>query len=248
MIIKLISVKSILSKSKVLDYSLNPYIGCQHGCTYCYARFMKRYTKHSEEWGDFVDIKINAPTLLRHELMRKKPGKIWISGVCDPYQPVEAKYRLTRRCLEIILSHNWPVYIQTKSPLVLRDLDLIREFGDKIVVTLTVTTADEEVRRIFEPNAPSINARLNALKQLSEAGVNTRVMIAPILPGAEKLIDAIDGLVNEVLIDRLNYHYADHIFRSHDMEEYMTSKYFNRMKIILSERLKAKNIPYQIFY
>ena len=248
MIIKLISVKSILSKSKVLDYSLNPYIGCQHGCTYCYARFMKRYTKHSEEWGDFVDIKINAPTLLRHELMRKKPGKIWISGVCDPYQPVEAKYRLTRRCLEIILSHNWPVYIQTKSPLVLRDLDLIREFGDKIVVTLTITTADEEVRRIFEPNAPSIKARLNALKQLSEAGVNTRVMIAPVLPGAEKLIDAIDGLVNEVLIDRLNYHYADHIYRSHNMEEYMTSKYFNRMKIILSERLKAKNIPYQIFY
>ena len=97
--IKEIHAKSILSPSKVYDYVINPYVGCQHACSYCYARFMKRFTGHKEPWGEFVDVKINAPDLLSKEIKRKKVGSVWVSGVCDPYQPLEKKYALTRRMI-----------------------------------------------------------------------------------------------------------------------------------------------------
>lgn len=100
-----IDAKNVLSKSKVFDYTVNPYIGCEHGCTYCYAHFMKRVTGHKEPWGEFVDAKINAPTLLQREISKRKVGRVWISGVCDPYQPLERKYELTKKCLKILLRH-----------------------------------------------------------------------------------------------------------------------------------------------
>src|SRR4030042_276890 len=89
-----IKAKSILSKSQVYDYALNPYVGCQHACVYCYAKFMKRFTGHEERWGEFLDVKINASELLAHEVKKKRVGRVWISGVWDPYQPLEQKYRL----------------------------------------------------------------------------------------------------------------------------------------------------------
>ncbi len=103
MIIRETQAKTILSVSKIHDYALNPYTGCEHACSYCYARFMKRYTGHKEPWGEFVDAKINAPDLLAVEIGKKKRGSVWVSGVCDPYQPVEGRYRLTRMCLEILV-------------------------------------------------------------------------------------------------------------------------------------------------
>jgi DNA repair photolyase len=147
--IKEILAKNILSKSKVYDYTLNPYIGCEHGCSYCYARFMKRFTGHKEDWGEFVDVKINAPELLDKEIKKKKTGRVWISGICDPYQPIEEKYELTRKFLEILLKHDWPVTIQTKSPLILRDIGLLKKLR-KIEVCFTIATADEKIRKIFE--------------------------------------------------------------------------------------------------
>ena len=95
-VIREIHARSILSRSKVFDYVVNPYTGCQHGCTYCYARFMKRFTGHSEPWGQFVDVKVNAPELLETQVNRRPMGRVWVSGVCDPYQPLEKKYGLTR--------------------------------------------------------------------------------------------------------------------------------------------------------
>src|SRR4030043_772190 len=139
MIVKEIQAKAILSVSKVYDYVINPYTGCQHGCTYCYARFMKRFTGHKEPWGEFVDVKINAADLLRVEVKKKKTGRVWVSGVCDPYQPLEARYQLTHQCLQILLQHNWPVVVQTRSSLVLRDLDILKE-GKDIEGGLSVTT------------------------------------------------------------------------------------------------------------
>ena len=117
--VKEIHSKSILSRSQVYDYVVNPYVGCQHGCSYCYATFMRRFTGHKESWGDFVDIKINAPELLKKEITKKKQGTVWVSGVTDPYQPLEKRYELTRQCLEILVKHDWPVIVQTRSPLVL---------------------------------------------------------------------------------------------------------------------------------
>ena len=99
MIVKEVYAKTVLSKSKVFDYAINPYVGCGHGCTYCYAHFIKRFTGHRENWGEFVDVRVNAAHLLQRELKRKRVGRVWVSGLCDPYQPVEAEYAVTRGCL-----------------------------------------------------------------------------------------------------------------------------------------------------
>jgi len=161
---------------------------------------MKRFTGHLEAWGQFVDVKINAPDLLRREITKKKPGKVWISGVCDPYQPLEAKYKLTRQCLEILAQNNWPVVVQTRSPLVLRDIDILKE-GRDFEVGLSITTADDSIRKLFEPDAPAIKDRVRALDELHKAGIRTYVMIAPMLPGAEGLAEILAGKVDYVIVD-----------------------------------------------
>ncbi len=183
--VKEIHSKSILSSSEVYDYVVNPYVGCQHGCSYCYATFMRRFTGHKEPWGDFVDVKINAPALLKKEITKKKQGKVWVSGVTDPYQPLEKKYELTRQCLEILVEHDWPVIVQTRSPLALRDIDVFRQ-SKSIEVGFSITTANDAIRKAFEPHSPSIEARLKAIASLCENGIKTYAMIAPILPEAEK--------------------------------------------------------------
>jgi DNA repair photolyase len=227
MVVREIRSKTILSVSKVYPYVINPYVGCQHNCLYCYAHFMKRFTGHREPWGQFVDVKVNAPDLLKSEINRKKPGKVWISGVCDPYQPLEAKYKLTGRCLEILAQNNWPVVVQTRSPLVLRDMDIIKK-GRSFEVGLSITTADDHIRKIFEPNAPPIKERVRALDELHHAGIKTYVMIAPILPGAEDLVEILAGKVDHVILDRMNYHYADGVYRKYGLEDAMTDDYFYR--------------------
>jgi len=247
MIVKQVYAKTILSKSKVSDYTINPYIGCEHGCTYCYARFMKRWTGHKEEWGRFVDVKTNAIDLLQREIRKKRVGKVWISGVCDPYQPLEKKHELTRNILEVLSKHNWPVTIQTKSPLVLRDAELLSEFGDA-EVGFTITTADENVRRIFEPNAPPVSERVEAVDELHSAGVKTFVMIAPVLPKAEGLVEQLRGKVDYVLIDKMNYHYADWVYRKYGLEYAMNNNFFNHKKMELASALKREGITYQLLF
>lgn len=247
MIVKEIYAKTILSKSKVLDYTINPYVGCEHGCTYCYARFMKRFTGHMERWGEFVDAKINAPSLLQREIKRKRAGRVWISGICDPYQPLEKKYELTRRCLEILLLHPRPITIQTKSPLLLRDIELIEKFND-VEVTMTIATADENIRQIFEPKAPSVKERIEALQKLHSKGIKTSVMIAPMLPKAEGLVNELRGKIDSVLIDRMNYHYADWVYRKHKLEYAMTENFFAQKKSELANAFKNEGMPYRLLF
>jgi DNA repair photolyase len=229
LIVKEVLAKTILSPSRIYPWVINPYTGCQHGCSYCYARFMKRVTGHREPWGGFVDVKVNAPDLLRVEIQKKKRGRVWVSGVCDPYQPLEAQYRLTRQCLEILVRHEWPVIIQTRSPLVLRDIDIIRNAQD-IEVGLSVTTADDSIRKLFEPDAPPIPDRIHALEDLHNAGIRTYAMIAPVLPGAEGLAGLLKGKTDYVLIDRMNYHYADWVYRKYGLEDKLTDEYFCRVR------------------
>lgn len=202
-----IKAKSILTRSGIpgVDYCINPYVGCFHGCRYCYATFMKRFTGHTEAWGSFVDVKVNSPEVLQRQLQRKARGRVMISSVTDAYQPIEAKYKLTRKCLEVLLQYQFPVDILTKSPLVLRDLDLIKEFKD-IEVGVTVTTNDEKIRKVFEPKAPSITARINTLKKLHNNGINTYAFIGPVLPmNPEALLENINPHVDSIIIDRMNY-------------------------------------------
>lgn len=116
-----ITVNSIISPSRLANYCLNPYAGCEHGCAYCYARYATRYSHPTEEWGSFVDVRINAPKLTEKEAVRKRPGKEFISSVSDGWQLLEEKYQLTRRCIEVLLRNNYGIFIQTKSALVQRD-------------------------------------------------------------------------------------------------------------------------------
>jgi len=238
--IKEIQAKNILSESKVYDWTINPYVGCQHGCIYCYAKFMKRFSGHKENWGEFVDVKINAPELLSQEIKEKKKGRVWISGVCDPYQPLEKKYELTKKCLEILQKNNWPVVIQTKSPLVLRDLELLKKFQE-IEVGFTITTDDEEIRKIFELRTVPINERIETLDKLHQEGIKTFVMIAPLLPKAESLVPKLKGKVDYVIIDKMNYHYADWIYKKYQWEKIQNGNE-------LANLFKKENIPCQVVF
>ena len=246
MLIREVQARTILSKSQVYDYVVNPYTGCQHACSYCYARFMKRFTGHKEPWGQFVDVKINAPDLLRLEATKKK-GRVWVSGVCDPYQPLEARYGLTRKCLKILADNHWPISIQTRSPLVLRDIDMLKGVGN-VVVTMTVTTADDRIRKLFEPGAPPIKDRIKALGELHLAGIKTHAMIAPMLPGAEGLPAELAGKVDYVLVDRMNYHHADWVYRKYNLESAMSNSFFLQTGSEVSAGLKREGIQCDLLY
>jgi DNA repair photolyase len=208
---------------------------------------MRRFTGHNEAWGEFVDAKVNAANLLKTEVKNKEVGKVWISGVCDAYQPLEKKYELTKRCLEILLKHDWPVTVQTKSSLVLRDTKLLEKFGDT-EVGLTVTTADEKIRQKFENRSPSIHERIDALEKLHLAEIKTFAMIAPILPKAEGLAEQLRGKVDYVLIDRMNYHYADWVYRKYNLNHAITEAFFAQKKTKLAELFEKNEISCQVLF
>ncbi len=247
MIVREVLAKGILSKSKIYDYVVNAYTGCQHGCSYCYARFMKRFTGHQEPWGEFVDVKINAPDLLQREITRKKPGRVWVSGVCDPYQPLERRFQLTRKCLEILIRYSWPVTIQTRSPLVVRDINLLQTARD-LEVGMTVPTADEAIRKIFEPRAPTINARIKALDELHQAGIRTFAMIAPMLPEAEGLAESLRGQVDKVLIDRMNDRNALWVYRKYHLQNSLSDEFFAEKGAALCASFERQGISCQTLY
>ncbi len=212
--------KSILNPSRIggVAYAINPYVGCQHGCSYCYARFMKKYTGHiGEEWGQFVDVKVNAARVLQQQIRRKqKPltEAVLLSSVTDPYQPLEKKFKITQSCLSVLKSHNVPVSILTKSDLVMRDYDLLREITD-CEVGMTVVTLEEKVRRVFEAGAPPTERRLTALQKLAEGGIRTFAFIGPIIPylcqpSLENMVRRLaEGGVAHIFLDRLNLKYGN---------------------------------------
>ncbi len=206
--------KNALSRSKIpgMDYALNPYIGCEHACVYCYAEFMRKYTNHKEEWGEFVDVKINIVDRLRQQIKRTKPGTIMIGTVTDAYQPLEGKYELTRRCLEILADLPFPINIQTKSDLVLRDIDILKRVRNA-EVGVTITCVDPKVERSFEPKASKLENRFRALGELKENGIPTFVFFGPILPlfsdnkeSIESLLERLRSMgIEKVYYDKMNY-------------------------------------------
>ena len=187
------SSQSIVSENHSPDipfrYSLNPYRGCQHGCSYCYARNTHEYLGFNAglDFETKIVVKHDAPRLLRQFLADEKwqPDEIVFSGVTDCYQPAERRFRLTRKCLEVALECRLPVGIVTKNALVLRDLDLLQEMAQRRLVhlNLSITTLDPELGRSMEPRTSTPAARLRAVETLAAAGVPTRVMLAPIIPG-----------------------------------------------------------------
>jgi DNA repair photolyase len=191
-VVKLITAKTILTPSKLpgSDWSINPYQGCSFGCVYCYASFIGRWKHPEEKWGEFVDIKINAAEVLKEELEKyekkyksKNFGTIFFSSVTDPYQGVEAKYKITRQCLEVLADFGYEglICIQTKSPLIIRDLDIIKKLK-KCEAGMTITSLDDSLSKFLEVRAPLVTNRIKVLGELAKEGVNTYAFVGPILP------------------------------------------------------------------
>ncbi len=248
--IREIRAKSILNKSKIYDYCVNPYTGCQVNCRYCYARlFMRRYSGHSEPWGAFVDVKVNAPELLRKQIARAKKGTVWLSSVCDPYQPLEKKYRLTRQCLAILAEARFPVNIQTKMTLVLRDLDIIERFED-VEVGMTLTTNDDRIARMFEPGASPVGERIAALEKIHSRGIRTFAFVGPLLPGGpEGIISALAGHVDKILVDRMNYlETVIGVYRKLGLTEAATDEFFHQQAQRIAQEAAKRGLPCEVLF
>lgn len=201
-----VKAKSILHKTQIpgADWATNHYSGCMHGCIYCYARFICRWRKQKEKWGEFVDVKINAPELINRESKDKK-GVVVLCTSSDPYLPIEKKYELTRRVLQN-LNPNLGLLILTKSDLIIRDIDLFKRFKN-CEFGLTITTLDENIKRIFEPFSPSSHARLDALKKLKEEGCYTYCFVGPILPyltDLKEIFKEVSPFVDSFMFEDLN--------------------------------------------
>src|SRR5437879_2822028 len=162
-----------------LDYSFNPYVGCYHGCVFCYVPRLLQVDRST--WGASVVVKRNAATVLAKELRRLPRGLVAISTATDPYQFVEGKYRITRHALEVLLKARWPVSILSRAPLMIRDLDLFTQFPE-IEVGMSAPTLDDRASALLEPWAPPIEARLRCLRALADAGLTTFVGFAPAYP------------------------------------------------------------------
>ncbi len=249
--------KSILTRSRIpgVDYTICPYIGCGHQCIYCYVRFMG-FVK--EEWDRSLYVKTNAIEILKKQALKvKEKSRISISTATDPYQPIEKRYALTRSILKELMPYNLSVSILTKSALVIRDIDILKDMPD-VEVGLTITTTDEQAKMVFEPYASSIKERFFALESLKKAGIRTWMFIGPILPyfteySLPELIERAKACgIKRILIDKLNYikrlgldekiskAYPELTLKYKDVDR----GYFNKVKNMIIRCCKESNIDY----
>ena len=189
------------------EYSLNPYAGCAFSCSYCYVPKFPNARHEYFEWGSWVDVKVNAPELIARERLKVFGSRIFFSSATDPYQYLELKYRLSRRCLQELLKYQPArLTMHTRSHLILQDLDLLKAFGNTVQVGISITTDDEEISRQFEQSAPSIRRRLELARKLSEAGIRLHASICPLLPcNPDRLIALLKPFVERVWIDQMRY-------------------------------------------
>jgi len=242
--------KSIFTKSGISDYSINQYVGCSHGCIYCYAKFMCKW-KNYGFWGSWVEVKKNAPELVKGKLIS---GEVFMSSVSDPYQAIEKEIMLTRRVLENMDKHI-KLSILTKSDMVIRDIDLFKKFKS-IGVGLTINGFDEEVRRFLEPNAPSNNKRINALRTLHENGIKNYCFISPIIPdlvNIKNILEQTRDFCDSYFFEFLNVKLAGNHFLRVVKENYPKSyeifadhskflDFINQAKTDIEDYAKKKNI------
>lgn len=222
--------KSILTPSKLpgADYVVNPYSGCAFGCVYCYADFTRRFTGHvNDKWGEYVDVKMNTPEIFEKELntlsiniLKKNEFKkgnmpvIFFGSVTDPYQGVEGKYQLTRKCLEIISKSNIKkdigISLLTKSPLVTRDIDILKEIPN-LEVGITISSTDDSISKLFECFAPPSSLRIKALKKLNGAGIKTYAFVGPLLPHFVANEESLRKLFRDIKDTGTNTVWVEHI-------------------------------------
>jgi len=253
--LNLVRAKTILIKSGLpgSDLVVNPYNGCLFGCLYCYAAQIARWKHAGEKWGEFLDVKLNAPELLKKELNKlceksgkKNFGSVFFSSVTDPYVGVEAKYKLTRKCLEVLADFGYEgeIAIQTKSPLVNRDIDVLKRLK-KVSVGFTITTLDDKVSRFLEVMAPPASLRLKALKELHQSGISIYAFIGPILPyftAEEKKISELLNKLQEVGVKEV---WFEHINLSPKIKERLFSFLKKEAPELIPEFEKADTEEYR---
>lgn len=256
-------VKDYLTKTKLstLDFVINPYVGCPMKCLYCYAAYMVSFSKHEEDWGDFIDVK---HTNKRINLFKIKDKKVMISTVTDPYNCYEEKYRITRKIMEQLAFSAAYITIVTKSDLVLRDIDQFKKM-QHVEVAISLSTLNEKMREKLEPCATSIEKRLETLKILKENGIRTVAFVAPIIPEItdfKLIIDKTKDYVDEYWFDMLNLrtNFKTKMFKFIE-EEYpifkslyqsiynkKDSKYFKEISDEIDKYCTEKGVAYKNFY
>lgn len=224
--IKEVQAKSILtpqaagSLSRGYDYSLNPYAGCAFRCSYCYVPKFPNAHHSPQEWGTWINVKMNAPALLQKDRLKVFGSRIFFSSATDPYQYIELKYRLSRKCLmELLRYQPAKVTMHTRSHLILQDLELLRAFGNRLQVGVSLTTNCDDIRCEFEPFAPSIERRLNLIRTLSKEGIRVYASVAPLLPcDPDELAALLARHVDKMWIDQMRWTEVN--TRPHLIEKY----------------------------
>lgn len=237
MVIKEIKVNDYLTKSKLpaSDYVINPYVGCPHGCKYCYASFMKRFTGHNEEWGDFLDIKICDKKI---NLEKIKNKDVFLSSVTDCYNPFEEKYKVTRKILEQLVDADCFLGIATKSNLILRDVDLLKKMKH-VRVSMSINTLNENFKADMD-NASSIKERLVTLEKLHKQGIYTILFMSPIFPYItewQEIIEKSKNFVDEYWFENLNLRGAYKFY----IMNYIKNKYAKYYKYYCDIYLNGNN-------
>ncbi|MWC27398.1 SPL family radical SAM protein [Paenibacillus sp. MMS18-CY102] len=202
------SVRWLNPASGFLDgysHTVNPYVGCTFGCSYCYVRRMPIGLFNPEPWGDWVKAKALDEGKFRREWLReagKGPLRLFMASVTDPYQPIEHEQRLTRRLLEL-MAEQPPDYLllQTRSPLVTRDIDILQKLGATVRVSMTVETDLEPIRKLFAPQSPPLAARMRALRELSAAGIAVQAAVSPLLPASPDFAEKLGELAPRIVVD-----------------------------------------------
>ncbi|MBD7912393.1 radical SAM protein [Clostridium cibarium] len=261
--IKKVEVKQVNTKSKLpdSDYVINPYVGCPHGCIYCYAEFMKRFTGHGDEWGSFLDIKCCGKKINLKPMTNKT---ILLSSVTDAYNVYEGKYKVTRGILEQLVDVDARVEILTKSSLVLRDIDLFKKFKD-IHIGISLNTLDDEFRRKIEPRASSVEQRVKAIKKLKEEKIKTYLFMSPMFPeitNYSEIIDFIGDDVDYYCFENLNLRgkykkrvldfiveYKPELKEIYD-DIYISGRntYWNCIEENIVKKCKKDNLAYKIYF
>ena len=256
-------VKDYLTKTKLttLDYVINPYVGCPNKCLYCYAAYMSSFSKHKEEWGEFIDVK---QTRKKINTFKIKEKKVMISTVTDPYNAYEEKYSITRMIMEQLIKSEAYLSIVTKSKLVLRDVDLFKKMKH-IEIALSISMLDENLKKKLEPYSSTIEERLETLKILKQNGIKSVVFISPIIPQItdfKKIIEKTKEYADEYWFDKLSlrssfktkmfkFIYDEYpIYKSlyNDIYIKKNPQYFEEMAKEIEEYCTKNNIIYKNFY
>lgn len=211
-VVRAVRTRSALVRSRLFPYCLNPYAGCAHACVYCYARFATRVSHPHEPWGSYVDARINAPQVLERQLQRAEPATVYMSSVCDAWQPAEKVYRIARKCLELLACSGFPLFLHSKSTLIERDFDVLRGKAN-VTLGVTVTTLNAEQARLFEPGASPPSERLAVVRSARKQGLRTFVFAGPLLPGLSDRGEGLRELLHRIAETKPDFVYVDRLNR-----------------------------------